>query len=309
MSAVGSGQEGWRPHEEEYRRDEVASQKRLSKAQRIVTWTTVVATLVAIAAATLAVVQSRDSVNVAEQGIQRQSEENRLATAVTAIGGQTVAERVAGVELLRRHVDERLAEAASTALNSWDRQDARDLYTSALVILANYLPRGPLAANAPCVLPRPLDAQYAAKELKQLLDSKAEFMALEPNSKPPAVDLSYVEMCNQSWPGIRFDGLSGAYLLKIDLRGSNLQMSQWGTAFLAGAKLQCADLRGANLSQATLTGADLRGANVAGAQFPSTLQAAQLVGAVRVPTGNWDPTSCLSNKAYRGPLQATPSHG
>jgi hypothetical protein len=295
MSIAGSDPGGWKRNEENYRREEVTSQKRTSTTQVIITGVTVVATVVAIFTAAFAVIQSRNSLTVAEQGIERQGDESRLTTAVTAIGGQTPAERVAGVELLWREVDERLTAAASTPLNSWDRQDARGLYMSALIILSDFIPRAQPGANTPCALPRQVDVQYAADELKQLLDAKAGFMALKPGSPPPAVDLSYAELCDQSWPGVSFEGLSAAWLPGIDLRGSNLQGSLWGTAFLGGAQLQCADLRNADLSHASLEGADLRGANLAGALLPGNLRTSQLIGAVSIPTGSWNPGPCLTN--------------
>lgn len=295
MNIAGSGPEDWKPREEDYRRDEVMTQKRASTAQVITTRVTVVATVVAIFTAAFAVIQSRSSLTVAEQGNQRQADENRLTTAVTAIGGQTPAERVAGVELLWRLVDERLTDAASTPSNSWDRQDARGLYTSALITLSDFIPRAQPGANAQCALPRQVDVQYAADELQQLLNAKARFMALKAGSSPPAIDLSYAELCDQSWPGVSFEGLSAAWLPGINLRGSNLQGSLWGTAFLGGAQLQCADLRKADLSHASLQGADLRGANLAGALLPSNLRTSQLTGAVSIPNGNWNPGPCLTN--------------
>jgi pentapeptide repeat protein len=295
MSIPDPDRGGWKQNEENYRREEVTSQKRTSTAQVIITGVTVVATVLAIFTAAFAVIQSRSSLTVAEQGIERQGDETRLTTAVMAIGGQTPAERVAGVELLWRQVDERLTAAASTPLNSWDRQDARGLYTSALIILSDFIPRVQPGANTPCALPRQVDVQYAADELKQLLDAKARFTALKPGSSPPAVDLSYAELCDQSWPGVSFEGLSTAWLPGIDLRGSNLQKSLWGTAYLGGAQLQCSDLRNADLSHASLEGADLRGANLAGALLPANLRTSQLIGAVSIPTGSWDPGPCLTD--------------
>ena len=295
MNIAGSGRGDWKPREEDYRRDEVATQKRTSTAQVITTGVAVVGTLVAIFTAAFAVIQSRNSLIAAEQASQQQADQNRLTTAVAAIGGQTPAERVAGVELLWRLVDERLTEAASPPLNSWDRQDARGLYTSALITLSDFIPRAQPGTNAPCGLPRQVDVQYAADELQQLLNAKARFMALKDGSSPPAIDLSYAELCDQSWPGVSFEGLSAAWLPGIDLRGSNLQGSLWGTAYLGGAQLQCADLRNADLSHASLEGADLRGANLAGALLPGNLRSSQLTGAVSIPTGSWNPGLCLTN--------------
>ena len=294
MNIAGSGPGDWKPREEDYRRYEVATQKRTSTAQVITTGVAVVGTLVAIFTAAFAVIQSRNSLIAAEQASQQQADQNRLTTAVAAIGGQTPAERVAGVELLWRLVDERLTEATSMPLNSWDRQDARSLYTSALITLSDFVPRAQPGTNAPCRLPRQVDVQYAADELQQLLNAKARFMALKEGSSPPAIDLSYAELCDQSWPRVSFEGLSAAWLPGIDLRGSNLQGSLWGTAFLGGAQLQCADLRNADLSHASLEGADLRGANLAGALLPSNLRTSQLTGAVSIPEGSWNPGPCLA---------------
>lgn len=299
MSAAGPGPGGWKPGEDAFRAAEVASQTRTARAQVNLTRITLAATLVAIFTATFTAVfsvnQSKSSLTVAEQSIEQQANESRLATAVMAIGGQTPAERVAGVELLWRHVDEQLTAAASTPVNSLDREDAHGLYISALIILSDFISRSQPGANAPCALPRQVDVQYAADELQNLLDAKARFMMLQPGSGPPAVDLSYAELCDQYWPRINFDGLSGANLPGIDLRGSNLQESRWGDAFLGGAQLQCADLRYADLSHATLTGADLRGANVADASLPHNLPASQLDGTVSVLARSWNPLPCLAN--------------
>jgi hypothetical protein len=299
MSAVGSGPGGWKQDEKEYRYDEVVSQKQSARAQLKLTRITMVTTLVAILTAFFAVFQSQESLHVAEQGIERQADENRLNTAVTAIAGQTPAERLAGVELLWRHVKERLMAAERTPLGSWDRQDVRGLYTSALIILTGFLPRVEHPANKACPVVKSLDVVYAADEVKQLLDERAQFMALMPGGPRPSVDISYAALCGQSWSGVRFDGLNAAYLMGIDLRGSNLKGSQWGNANLAKAKLQCANLSGAHLGSANLTGADLRGAIVAGAQLPNNLQAQQTVGTVRVAKEKWDPLKCLTD-GYKG---------
>jgi hypothetical protein len=285
----------WKPGEKELRIKEVATQKRMSWAQLLVAGTALVASLAAVGA----VLVARDAVNVAHEGIQRQTDESRLATVVTAIGEKNAAERVAGVTLLRRQVDERLMAAASTAPNSSDRWDAYGLYTSALVILANYLRGVPLTYKKPCPSPMPLDDQYAADELKHLLDMKAAVLALKVGS-PPTVDLSSVELCTQHWVGIRFDWLAAAYLLKINLTGSNLANSHWGHAYLVGAQLECANLSGADLSHTTMTAANLRGANLYRTQLPKNIKPAQLVGTISVPTPKWNPGPCLSNRAYRG---------
>jgi Pentapeptide repeats (8 copies) len=304
MTAAGTSPEG-KLGEDKFRAAEVAAAEKTARAQVNLTKITLLATLVAIFTAAFtsvfsvnqsnfSVKESRNSLNVAEQGIERQAGESRLTTAVMAIGGQTPAERVAGVELLWRYVDEQLTAALGTRVNSGDREDAHGLYLSAVIILSDFIPRTQPGANAPCALPRQLDVQYAADELQNLLNLKARFMMLQAGGKPPAVDLSYAELCDQYWSNINFEGLSGANFPGIDLRGSNLQGSRWGDAYLGGAQLQCADLRHADLSHATLTGADLRGANVADASLPVTLRASQRAVTVSVLNGNWNQQLCLT---------------
>jgi hypothetical protein len=290
----------WKPGEKELRIQEVATQKRMSWVQLVVAATAFLASLAAVGA----VLVAWGGVNIAQQGIQRQADENRLATAVTAIGEKNAAERVAGVTLLGRHVEERLVAAASTAPNSPDRWDAYGLYTSALVILANYL-RGVRLTTAKehCPSPMPLDDQYAAKTLKQLLDMKAAVLALKVGSSPPTVDLSFVELCSQRWVNIKFDWLT-AYLFKINLRGSNLEHSHWGHASLVGAQLQCANLEGADLSHTDMTAADLRGANLLGAVLPKKIKGARQAGVIYVPTKKWNPGPCLSSPDYKNRVLA-----
>ncbi len=293
--ATGEPQ-GLQPKEErELRLSEVRSQKYSAWAQLLIGIAAVLAAVVAVIAASVA----KTAVQATEVGIQRQTDESRLATAVTAIGGTTPAERVAGVELLRRLVEERLAAAAATPANSWDRWDAHGLYMTSTVILANYLRS--VSADPRCLSPMPLDDQYAADELESLLYMKADVLALKVGSIP-AIDLSHDELCQQYWPGIRFDWLATAYLKDIDLRGSDLYGSLWGSADLVGAQLQCTNLNGADLSDANLTAADLRGADLLGARLPKGLAPAQLMGSVRVPASKWNPAPCLENKAYWGPL-------
>jgi hypothetical protein len=322
VSAEGSQQQPPPDEEKKLRVREVAAQERSADAQRSAVeaqrsasrwqvWVVIGALIgaagaaVAAGAAAYSAVQSRNSVVVAErgiqeqeQGIQEQDAENQLSTAVTALGGATAAQRVAGVTLLERNV----ADQLTAAVNAQSRQDAFSLYKSAVIVLANYLRSGtPLAADAPCPAVS-LDVQYAADELKTLLDMRQQVMGLKEGSV--AIDLSRTELCRQDWDWINFNWLSTAYLPNIDLRGAYLQYSHWGTANLSDAQFQCADLRHADLSDANLTGADLRGANLVGAAYPKTLQSAQLAGAITDPTKPWDQGSCLENSAYWDPWNA-----
>jgi hypothetical protein len=300
MTAKETQQEAWSVDEKKLRIREVDAQEDAVRVQRRSFWSQVavaIAAILASLAAVFAAGQARSAVNVAEQGVQGQDAENQLSTAVTALGGPTQAQRVAGVTLLERNVADQLA----IATNEQGRWNAYSLYLSAVTVLANYLQSGaPLATDAPCPNVGE-DVKYAGDELKTLLDMRQQIVGLEEGRI--AIDLSRAELCTQYWKGISFDWLSAAYLWKIDLRGSNLQDSHWGTAYLADAQLQCADLSGADLSHANLTGADLRGANLVGASLPKTIQPAQLDGAIRVPTNGWDSGSCLENKAYWSPME------
>jgi hypothetical protein len=257
-----------------------------------------VGAMVAAFAAAFSAYQSRSAVGVAEQGIREQDAENQLSTAVTALGGATAAQRVAGVTLLEGNVAEQLALAS----NEQSRQNAYYLYMSAIIALANYLRSGtPLAVDAVCPTTT-LDVEYTADELKKLLDLAEKVVGF--NVDPIAIDLSRTELCSQDWTGINFDWVATAYLWKIDLRGAYLQHSYWGRANLSDAQFQCADLSGADLRYANLAGADLRGAYLVGAGLPKTLKHAQLVGAITDPRMSWNRESCLENSRYWDPWNA-----
>lgn len=293
--AGGGSEDRWRDGEKELREQEVRVQVRSVAAQRSASWTQVAVALAAVVAAVAAAVsayQAKNAVDVAQRGIVQQDVENQLSTAVSAIGGHTAAERVAGVTLLGRNVAEQLAMATSKQ----ERQNANELYSSALIVLANYIRSSVRPITNVYSCPNaPLDAVYAADELEKLINMTQGAGGLRENSV--AIDLSNTELCQQPWAGIRFDKLSYAYLWRIDLRGANLQNSKWGTAYLAGARLQCADLRGADLSRATLRRASLRGADVAGAQLPNNLKHWQLIGIVKSKATKWDSGVCLHRLA------------
>lgn len=127
----------------------------------------------------------------------------------------------------------------------------------------------------------------------------------------PALELSDDELIGQPWRGVNF-GWVYAYMVGIDLRGSDLVKSQWSyRSDLTGAYLQCADLEGANFRGANLSHADLRGANVAGADFRGAdLRGATLTslygqakwsrppkGTPLQPTG-WSSYTCLQNSSF-----------
>jgi hypothetical protein len=79
---------------------------------------------------------ARDAVVTTREGMERQANEDRLSTAIEAIGG----ERVGGLALLRRHVGSQLPAAID---EEGSAEDAALLYTTALDVLENYLRNPP----------------------------------------------------------------------------------------------------------------------------------------------------------------------
>jgi hypothetical protein len=317
-AAAAAADAEWHIKERKLRKREVTSGFWGTWAQLLIGLTAITAAVVAVISANVA----RTAVQATLLTIDRQSEESRLSTAVTAIGGTTPADRAAGMELLRRLVEQRLTAAEATPANSWDRADAHGLYVSSTVILANYLRSitADVTDEPHCLSPMPLDDQYAADGLQQLLSllsAKTAKEVLDMGAKP-SIDLSTDKLCQQFWAGIRFDGLHAADLKNIDLRGADLQWSVWGHANLKGADLQCthlyhanlrqadltnADLRGADLynadlSQATLTGANLSGADLLNTKLPPGYTPADWADTSMVKPGPWDPGPCLAYTPY-----------
>ena len=297
----GQDQDQWKPDEKPLREREVLYTGRGVWAQGVVGACAVVATLIAAVIAYAAV----RAVETTADGIERQAIEARLSTAIEAIGEDHPAERVAGFTLLRRHVTDRLF-AANDGGGEEERREAYSVYTVALDVLENYLRNPPpqptgsgnaaaeaepagLGYGEPDV---PSDQEYAANELRAMMNLKADvqLLGMEPNS--PGVDLSNAQLYGKSWPEVDFAWLGGGHNFPgIDLRGANLQESIWGTtpdspplllrvwpgvtptdvpktgSNLAGAHLQCANLVHAKLIGTTLNGADLRGADLSGADL------------------------------------------
>lgn len=268
-----SGQDQWKPGEWELRKDEVDNARRAASAQRVVGLCAVIATAIAAIGAW----QAATAVNIAAKGIERQANADRLSTAVSAIGEDQPAQRVAGFGLLRRHVEDRV----NTSKTPEERLDAYNLYTNAVDVLENYLRNPPQASTKPATEPEaglgfgrpsiPYDNKYAARELQSLMRLKPEIQriwnSLKVKPPSPGVDLSNVELFGQSWEGIDFAWLGGRYFPGIDLRGANLRNSVWGKSILSGAHLQCANLEGASFRGANLIGADFRGAHLYQADF------------------------------------------
>jgi hypothetical protein len=273
-----SGQDGWKLREWELRKEEVDNARRAASAQRVVGLCAVIATAIAAIGAW----EAATAVRTAAKGIEQQANADRLSTAISAIGADQAAERVAGFGLLRRHVQDRVNASKTPE----ERLDAYNLYTNAADVLENYLRNPPQASTEPAstkpaTKPEaglgfgrpsiPYDNKYAARELQNLMSLKPEIQKLRNslNVKTPStgVDLSNVQLFGQSWEGIDFAWLGARYFPGIDLRGANLRNSVWGASILNGAHLQCANLEGANFRGAKLIGADLRGAHLYQADF------------------------------------------
>jgi Pentapeptide repeats (8 copies) len=323
--------QGWREHELDLRVQEVdatvkasdaaVSAAKLQKRTTILQVLAVMAGLLASAAAAFAAYQAGAAVRAAEKGTEQQSADNQLSIAISAIGGGSAAERVAGMTLLDLNVRSRISSATSAL----DRQKAFGEYVTAIDVLANYIrSASPPAAEAAVSVPAPasfglgygyppagqgspFDVVYAADELRDLLGLKDQVMALQ-IGRTVGIDLSRDELFGLSWTGVSFGWLD-AYLFKIDLRGANLAGSSFAGSDLVGAFLQCANLSGADLSGANLAYADLRGANVAGASFRNAnLTHAKLTGVFGTAKGlspglsetawNSDPQTCEINKQY-----------
>ena len=255
--------------EREVRATETASGAAVSAAnlQRRTTILQVIAVfagLLASGAAAFAAYQAGTAVRAAEKGTTQQSADNQLSTAISAIGGTTAAERVAGMTLLDLNVRTRISSASSTL----DRQQAYGEYVTAIDVLVNYIRSadttqspgavsvsarpsfGPGYGYPPAGQGMPFDVAYAAAELRDLLGLKHKVSALGVKVSI-GIDLSRDELFGLSWAGVRFSWVD-AYMPKIDLRGANLSGANFKGADLAGAYLQCADLQGANLSGANL---------------------------------------------------------
>jgi hypothetical protein len=277
----GNGKPEWKPGEDTLRKSEVRWGKVSVVVHGLVALIAVGAVYVGIKATNTA----KDAVDTAREGTERQTSEDRLSTAIGAIGGDQPGERVGGLAMLRRHVGSQLSAANSDDEGSDEERrqkglDALLLYTAALDVFENYLRNPPddqadadggLGYGMPDV---PADNAYAAKELREMMRLRSEVEALDIDSalSPAptldlAVDVAKVQLRGQSWAGIDFAWLNGHYFRGIDLRSANLADSRWGESSLQKAFLQCADLDGAKFIGTKLRGADLRGANISDADF------------------------------------------
>jgi uncharacterized protein YjbI with pentapeptide repeats len=260
-------------------REVVAAEKNVSSQLRsiVVQALALIIAMCAAAAAVWGAWQATRAVNSAQQNAARQATEDRLATAISAIGEQSSATQVAGLTLLRRAIASQMQLAATPA----DKQDAYSAYATSLDIIAVYLHGTTKPGKAP-----QLQGIYAADELKLLLAMATDVEAIS-NGRQPAIDLSSVGLSGVSWPRVNFGWLGAAFMPGIDLSYTNLTDSSWGNATLRHADFRCADLQGADLRGADLRKADLRGANLSGAKLPpaAQLQDAKTQGIYGQPPG------------------------
>lgn len=283
---------------------------------------TALATLGALIIAIVVAWQSKQTVDQNSQVTLLQSEDTQLSTAITAIGGADPAEQIAGLLLLTQNTMSRITNMKKSGES---RADVYSDYTTALKIFSGYLSShgqaylagvsavsfGPGYGPSP---PRfPLAINYAADQVKILLagNMQSEVTALQPGMRP-AIDLSNDELYGQFWHGINFAWVN-ADLPGIDLRGAELEYSQWGAnSDLDHSFLQCADLTGANFHDADLSFADLNGAYVQGADFRgadltgATIQVVygtatwshRPAGITVIPADKWHPNACLTNPSF-----------
>lgn len=135
----------------------------------------------------------------------------------------------------------------------------------------------------------------------------------------PAIDLAHDELIGQPWYSINF-GWLWAFMEDVDLRGANLEKSQWSKrSDLSHSYLQCADLQGAVFRGANLAYADLRGANVQGANFRGAkikgMKLTHLYGIAKWPrwrhittqaVKKWNVGTCLRNRNFWDNQPASP---
>jgi len=268
--ATSSSATRWRQGEKKLREREVNRQL----------WSTVVQATIAVAAITaafiagLAALRASDAIDVAKKGIQSQAEENRLSTAVDAVGGDTSVERVAGLTFLRRLATEKLDIASKSDATDSDRRDAMSFYRATVDILATYL-KTPPATPATFGIGDPQlppDVAYATNDLRQWLDRRATFLKLsrgDPKERPK-IGLERAWLYGVYWRGIDFAWLGSRNLVGVDLRNATLDNSKWKKSSFDDAHLGCASLLGSNLRRSEFTDGDAHSASLTGSNLQLT---------------------------------------
>jgi Pentapeptide repeats (8 copies) len=285
------GEKDLRQKEVDLRGTEVKRQLPVMILQAVIAF----AAIIGASIAAFAVVRAGDAIDVAKKGIQSNADENRLSTAVAAIGGETSGQRVAGLTLLRRLASQRLEDATEDEASDSERRDALRLYRSTVDILATYL-KTPTAPSAPLGIGDPLlppDFPYAQADLRRWLGDKKTVLEVMKGRRDelPSVDLTRAWLYRVNWPNTDFSWLDSRFLVGVDLRRADLSNSNWGITTFTEAHLGCANLTGAKLKgaifidadlhSAELTNVDLRGAVLTRADLRGAdLTKADLKGAV-----------------------------
>ena len=116
---------------------------------------------IATVAAAMVAWAATSAVRSSQRTAAQQQTEDRLQTAVTAIGDNSPAEQVARLTVLRRSVEAQVNTALSDPST---RQDATDAYATSLEVIGVYLRITTTFGKNP-----PIQAVYAADELRDIL--------------------------------------------------------------------------------------------------------------------------------------------
>jgi Pentapeptide repeats (8 copies) len=272
----------------ELQRDGVKLQRHGTENQRKATRTqlfTAVAAVVAAGAAVWISVNAREAINVAKDSVERQAEENRIATAVGGLQGDgPVAQRIAALTLLQRQAVQKLESANESGATDTERRDALNFFRSTLKTLEGYV-RDPVGFTRPDPwgtgnAEPPRDVHTAGLDIERMLRYRDLFNDVrgdrgdlsEFDREPPHLDLSFTSLYGVGVGGIDMSWLKPGDFHDIDLRRAIFDESRWHGTKLQGAHLECAafahahfdktDLSGADMRRADLRDADLRGANL-----------------------------------------------
>jgi hypothetical protein len=311
------------PRPSNSKKDDLES--RVARGQLRASWAQTAIAALAFLIAIWAAYTGQQAIKASDQAAARQSADSQLSDALADIKTVTTTGEgaITGLVVLEENTVDRVVN------NDADEPPAEVYasYSSALQIFGGYLSgyNGAKAAcpetgvNAMCFgrgwgppLPLPLDISTAANQVQLLLTKKLEDEVVALNVGQPTINLSDDELAGQQWPSINFGWIQAA-LTNTDLRGADLEYSQWSSnSNLSHSYLQCADLKNAVLRGADLNDADLRGANIQGVD----LRGAQILGALveplygvpkwpgplrgitTLPVSQWKQSACLQNPKF-----------
>jgi uncharacterized protein YjbI with pentapeptide repeats len=300
-------------------------ESRAARGQLRASWVQTAIAALAFLVAIWAAYTSQQAIEASNQGAARQSADSQLSAALADINTVTANGEgaITGLVVLAENTIDRVLNNEAGEPPA----EVSSYYSGALQILGGYLSsyNGAKAAcpepatSAMCFgrgwgppLPLPLGISTATNQVQLLLAKKLEGEVTALNAGQPTINLSDDELAGQQWADINF-GWIQADLISTDLRGANLEFSQWSSSSdLSRSYLQCANLQGAVLRGADLDGADLRGADIQGAD----LRGAQIAGAfvaplygipewpgplhgiTTLPVSQWKQSACLQNPGF-----------